>query len=249
MDVTVDGLDASPGRSAVSSIGNRPLNAELDRRGTGMTGVDGRTSATLSPGSELWKRVFDVVFALVLLIILLPLLALVALLIWTTSPGPIIYRQIRAGQNGVFFVLCKFRTMSHGADGLLRQDEGLKAEFAKKWKLDHDPRVTIVGHWLRKMSIDELPQLFNVLRGDMSIVGPRPVQPDELEERYGEVADIVFSYKPGLTGLWQVTGRSSCTYAERIALDLEYAQRRSGWLDFMLVMRTIPAVLLMRDAS
>jgi lipopolysaccharide/colanic/teichoic acid biosynthesis glycosyltransferase len=145
-------------------------------------------------------------------------------------------------------VLCKFRTMIQDAESYLEQNQHLKAEFAKKWKLGNDPRITPVGRWLRRTSIDELPQLINVLRGEMSIVGPRPVQPDELAEQYGEYANIVFSAKPGLTGLWQVNGRSSSSYDERIALDLEYVQRRSGWLDFVLVMRTIPAVLFMRDA-
>jgi exopolysaccharide production protein ExoY len=202
-----------------------------------------------SRASEVWKRVFDITFALVLLVTLLPLLAVVAVLVWATSPGPVIFRQVRAGQHGKPFVLCKFRTMRADAERLLAQDAQLQARFAQQWKLAADPRITPVGRWLRKTSIDELPQLLNVLRGEMSIVGPRPVQPAELAEQYGAYADAVFRARPGLTGLWQVAGRSSVSYEERIALDLEYVQRRSGWFDFVLLLRTVPAVLLMRDAS
>jgi len=205
--------------------------------------------ATRSAASELWKRVFDSTFALLLMVILLPLLAVVALLVWVTSPGPIIFRQLRVGQFGRPFVLCKFRTMADGAEQLLEQDFHLKEEFRKQWKLGDDPRITPLGRWLRKTSIDELPQLINVLRGEMSMVGPRPVQPAELSEQYGEYSEVVFTAKPGITGLWQVAGRSSSSYAERVALDLEYVQRRGGWFDLLIVMRTIPAVLLMRDAA
>jgi lipopolysaccharide/colanic/teichoic acid biosynthesis glycosyltransferase len=192
--------------------------------------------------------VFDVAFALLLGIILLPLLAAVALLIWVTSPGPVIFRQVRVGRNGQTFVLCKFRTMLVGAERMLEEDPALKQAFTEQWKLGDDPRVTKLGSWLRKTSVDELPQLINVLRGEMSMVGPRPVQPAELDEQYGEFAEVVFSERPGLTGLWQVEGRSSVSYDERIALDLKYVQKRSGWLDFLLILKTIPAVLLMRGA-
>jgi exopolysaccharide production protein ExoY len=205
--------------------------------------------ATYSAASELWKRAFDSTLALLLIIILLPLLAVVALLVRVTSPGPIIFRQVRVGQYGRPFVLWKFRTMTNGAEQLLEQDSRLKEEFRKRWKLGEDPRITPLGRWLRKTSIDELPQLINVLRGEMSMVGPRPVQPAELGEQYGEYSEVVFTAKPGITGLWQVAGRSSSSYAERVALDLEYVQRRGGWFDLLIVMRTIPAVLLMRDAA
>lgn len=249
MDVTASRLNGPRGLSAVNPNPCRPRNDEAARRGIQDALELDQAPSVRSHGGEIGKRTFDIVFALALIVILLPLLALVAALVWLSSPGPVIYRQIRAGHNGGLFVLYKFRTMLPGADGMLLQDEQLRAEFSERWKIDQDPRVTFLGKWLRKTSIDELPQLFNVLNGEMSIVGPRPVQPDELEERYGELAGIVFSLKPGLTGLWQVSGRSSCTYEERIALDLAYAQQRSGWLDLLLVVRTIPAVLFMRDAS
>jgi exopolysaccharide production protein ExoY len=230
---------------------------DLPVKGTiGSTGLDAvgptvheNALATRSAASELWKRVFDSTLALLLIIILLPLLAVVAFLVRVTSAGPIIFRQVRVGQYGRPFVLWKFRTMTNGAEELLEQDSRLKEEFRKRWKLGEDPRITPLGRWLRKTRIDELPQLINVLRGEMSMVGPRPVQPAELGEQYGEYSEVVFTAKPGITGLWQVAGRSSSSYAERVALDLEYVQRRGGWFDLLIVMRTIPAVLLMRDAA
>jgi undecaprenyl-phosphate galactose phosphotransferase len=145
-------------------------------------------------------------------------------------------------------VLYKFRTMIRNADVVLASSPTLQQEFAQHWKLSHDPRITAIGKWLRISSIDELPQLINVIRGDMSIVGPRPVQPDEITDWYRDLAVVVFSVKPGLTGLWQVTGRSCTSYEERIALDIEYLRRRSFWFDIQLILRTIPAVLLMRGA-
>ena len=243
------GLDG-PASPTVSSD-DRPVQENFVSSGPDAVGptVHENALATRSAASELWKRVFDSTLALLLIIILLPLLAVVALLVRVTSPGPIFFRQVRVGQYGRPFVLWKFRTMTNGAEQLLEQDSRLKEEFRKRWKLGDDPRITPLGRWLRKTSIDELPQLINVLRGEMSMVGPRPVQPAELGEQYGEYSEVVFTAKPGITGLWQVAGRSSSSYAERVALDLEYVQRRGGWFDFLIVMRTIPAVLLMRDAA
>jgi lipopolysaccharide/colanic/teichoic acid biosynthesis glycosyltransferase len=193
-------------------------------------------------------RLFDITIASLVCFLSLPLLILAVALIAATSPGPVIYRQQRYGQNGRTFVLYKFRTMVRNADVILENSPALRAEFARQWKLDHDPRITRIGRWLRISSIDELPQLFNVLRGEMSIVGPRPVQPKEISDWYRDLGLVVFSVKPGLTGLWQVMGRSSTTYDERIALDLEYLRRRSLWFDLQLLLRTIPAVLLRHGA-
>lgn len=194
------------------------------------------------------RRAFDLAFATTLIVLLAPLLAGAALIIRATSPGPAIYRQRRCGKDGVAFTLYKFRTMTQGADALFARDQALDEAFHQQWKLSHDPRVTAVGRWLRKTSIDELPQLLNIIRGEMSVVGPRPVQPLEFLRCYGDTAHEVFSTKPGLTGLWQVTGRSALTYDERIALDLEYLTRRSFLFDLSLVIRTVPAVLFMRGA-
>lgn len=195
------------------------------------------------------QRVFDITFAVLMLVFLLPLFCLAAILVRLSSPGPIIYRQVRCGQGGKYFVLFKFRTMVDDADSLLRSNRRLNVAFHRQWKLENDPRVTPAGHWLRRTSVDELPQILNVLRGNMSIVGPRPVQPQELIECYQGHADVVFSVKPGLTGLWQVEGRSGVTYDERIAMDLEYIRRRSFLFDTLLLIRTVPAVLFMRGAA
>jgi lipopolysaccharide/colanic/teichoic acid biosynthesis glycosyltransferase len=197
---------------------------------------------------RLLTRSFDILIAGFILVVALPILAVASFLVWRSSPGPVIYRQVRVGRLGTPFVLYKFRTMVAGADSMLARDESRQSAFQERWKLQNDPRITSVGKWLRKTSIDELPQLLNVLKGEMSIVGPRPVRPDELIECYGDFAPLVFSVKPGLTGLWQVTGRSDVNYDARIALDLEYLQRRSFWFDCVLLLRTIPAVLLMRGA-
>lgn len=207
-------------------------------------GFSPRVSETtgLLPGDALVTRAFDIMLALLLLLAALPVLAIALSAVRLTSKGPIIFRQYRVGRFGRPFVCYKIRTMVEDADALLERDHPLRGAYAERWKLADDPRVLPVGRWLRRASIDELPQLVNVLRGEMSVVGPRPVQLKELHERYGELAEVVFSVNPGLTGLWQVSGRSSLDYAQRIALDLEYVRRRSIWLDVLLVFKTIPAV-------
>jgi undecaprenyl-phosphate galactose phosphotransferase len=194
------------------------------------------------------KRVFDIVFALAALIMTLPIMIVAAILIKLTSPGPVLYSHIRCGKGGKQFTCYKFRTMVNGADNILQFDRNLAAEFGKSWKLDKDPRITPVGKWLRKTSIDELPQFLNVLRGDLAIVGPRPVQPNELRQCFGVAADTVISVKPGITGLWQVSGRSSLDYDRRVALDLTYIRNRGFMYDIMLILRTIPAVLTGKGA-
>lgn len=188
MDITSIGLDRAERLPAVS---DRPYRAagtfshtapELQGQAGFRTRLESQAEAR-----DLWKRVFDVTLALLLIVILLPLFAIVTLLIGATSQGPIIARQVRAGRNGQLFRLYKFRTTIVGAEDVLERDLHLKDEFSKRWKLGNDPRVTPLGRWLRKTSIDELPQLINVLRGDMSLVGPRPVQPAELDVWYGEL--------------------------------------------------------------
>lgn len=238
-----------PGRRAAGTGGGSRETA-----GVGAGQGEGRSSPSLRHGRRLsmddfWKRTIDVTLVVLLLVLLLPLLAVVSLLIAATSPGPVIFRQARPGQFGRSFVLYKFRTMVEEAEALLEHDQQLKNEFAKQWKLSNDPRITPIGQWLRKTSIDELPQLINVLCGEMSLVGPRPRLSDELKDSYGELANVLLTVKPGMTGLWQVEGRSSSSYEERAALDLEYVRRRSAWFDLVLLFRTIPAVLFMRGAS
>jgi len=194
------------------------------------------------------KRVFDIIFSLTLLIALLPVLLIVAVVVAATSPGPVLFRQTRVGKDGVTFTCLKFRSMVADAEVRLKNDPTLAAEHAKEWKLKNDPRVTTVGNWMRKTSIDELPQLFNILRGDMSVVGPRPVQPKEMQACYGPASIQVVAVKPGLTGLWQVSGRSAVSYEDRVALDIDYIVRRSLWLDLWVVVMTIPAVLMSKGA-
>ncbi|MGH2586989.1 MAG: sugar transferase [Dehalococcoidia bacterium] len=194
------------------------------------------------------KRCLDILFALSLLIATAPVWLIVAVVIRLTSPGPVLYRQVRVGKGGNLFNCYKFRTMRADADALLAQDPKLARAFEKSWKLEDDPRITSVGRLLRRSSIDELPQILNVLRGDMSMVGPRPVQSRELEEQFGSAADVVTSVKPGLTSLWSVSGRSLTSYDERIKLELEYVRRRGFGFDLLVMLRTIPAVVTGRGA-
>lgn len=194
------------------------------------------------------KRIFDVGVASMLLLALAPVFALIALLVKLKSPGDILFSQYRCGEGGHPFVCYKFRTMVPHAMLVLEQDDTLRSSYAQHWKLVLDPRVTPIGRLLRKTSLDELPQLWNVLKGDMSIVGPRPVQIDELQLCYGLQADIVTSVRPGLTGLWQVSGRSSLTYYQRVELDVHYVRHRSLWLDMKILLKTIPALILTTGA-
>src|SRR4051812_4121565 len=168
------------------------------------------------------KRFLDVFAATLLLTLLLPVWIAVAVAVRVKSPGPVFFRQTRVGRHGRLFTCLKFRTMVVNAEAFLHRDESLRCAFSENWKLHHDPRVTSVGRFLRKSSLDEVPQLINVLRGEMSLVGPRPVQQSELSECYGKHAADLVIVRPGLTGLWQVSGRSKLTYEQRVALDLEY---------------------------
>ncbi|MDP2326979.1 MAG: sugar transferase [Dehalococcoidia bacterium] len=207
-----------------------------------------RTRAQLAPPRR-WYGVtkvgIDLVVATLSFVALSPVLLVAALAVRFSSPGPVLFRHQRVGRSGVPFVVYKFRTM--------RTDTGLPpdaiASFRENYKLAADPRITPVGRWLRRTSLDEAPQLLNVLSGTMSMVGPRPVTPAELQEKYGDHADELVSVKPGLTGLWQVSGRSSLTYRQRVDLDLRYVRERGLWADLKIIARTPLAVLLMRGAE
>lgn len=192
------------------------------------------------------KRFGDVVASAVFLIALSPVIAIIALLIKLTSSGPVLFRQRRLGFKSKPFYLYKFRTMVANAEQALTNSPTLYAEYvANNFKLPKgkDPRVTRLGYFLRETSLDELPQLLNVLRGDMSLVGPRPVVPAEVE-KYGEAAGLFLSVKPGMTGHWQVSGRSDLqAYDKRVELDLEYIRDQSLGKDFEILLRTVPAVL------
>jgi lipopolysaccharide/colanic/teichoic acid biosynthesis glycosyltransferase len=188
------------------------------------------------------KRACDVLLAASLLLVLAPLLAVIAIAIKLTSPGPVLFVQRRIGYQGAVFAMLKFRTMYDGAE---RAEAALAAECGDRTflKIEGDPRTTPVGRWLRITSVDELPQLVNVLRGEMSLVGPRPILQCDLA-RFPHGHEMRrFTAKPGITGLWQVSGRSHCTDAERIQLDLVYVDCWSMWLDLLILARTVPVVL------
>jgi len=191
------------------------------------------------------KRVIDVVLALSGIVLLAPLLTICFVVTVVTSPGPALFRHKRVGFRGKYFDCLKFRTMVTDAPECLRHlldtDPAAIAEWTANQKLRNDPRVTTTGAILRKSSLDELPQLFNVLKGDMSIVGPRPVIEEELV-RYLGAADNYLACRPGITGLWQVSGRSTTTFKKRVACDSFYAHHWSMILDAKIIVATIPAV-------
>jgi lipopolysaccharide/colanic/teichoic acid biosynthesis glycosyltransferase len=188
------------------------------------------------------KRCLDVVTALLLLILTSPVVATSLAAVWVDSGAPVIHRRRVLGRYGHPFDAYKIRTMVCGADTLIATNPELRAVSSGSMKLESDPRVTRVGRWLRRSSIDELPQLINVVRGQMSLVGPRMITPEELPA-WGATGSLLLAVRPGITGLWQVSGRQRLSRAERIRLDGLYVQRMSILLDIRILARTIPAVL------
>jgi exopolysaccharide biosynthesis polyprenyl glycosylphosphotransferase len=205
--------------------------------------------------SDLCKRALDLVLSTLAVLLLFPLLLLLIVLIRLDSPGPVFFRQQRVGKDGKLFTCLKFRTMHHNADQAVHREaikrfangEALSDDADARFKLTNDRRVTRVGSLLRRTSLDELPQLFNVLSGEMSLVGPRPAIPYELDF-YKDWYHNRHNVKPGITGLWQVYGRSRVDFDEMMRLDVEYATRPSLWLDVKLILFTVPALLLQRGA-
>jgi exopolysaccharide production protein ExoY len=193
------------------------------------------------------KRTIDIFLALFGIVLLAPLLIVCSIAVVLSSPGPVLFRHRRVGFNGKPFYCLKFRTMVMDAPERLRQlldsDAAAAAEWATSCKLHCDPRITSIGNLLRKSSLDELPQLFNVLKGEMSIVGPRPVTEEELV-RYSSAVTAYKACRPGITGLWQISGRSTTTYNKRIACDMFYAQNWTVALDVKIIVITIPSLLL-----
>jgi lipopolysaccharide/colanic/teichoic acid biosynthesis glycosyltransferase len=187
--------------------------------------------------------------AFIALILLIPLMTMIALAIFIQDGGPVIFAHSRVGQRRRMFPCLKFRTMAKDAEArlaeLLASDPAARAEWEKDHKLRNDPRVTPLGRILRKSSLDELPQLINVIRGEMSLVGPRPIVEAEIP-KYGRRIHDYYAVKPGLTGLWQVSGRNDVSYRTRVAMDCMYARRRSAALDAAIIARTIPAIFLRR---
>ncbi len=196
------------------------------------------------PGTRPTARAFDVVGASLLLLVCAPLLVVISLALLVGSPGPVLFRHERIGLAGRKFEVLKFRTMRIDAEEalaeLLATDPQARFEWMRSHKLENDPRVHGLGRFLRKSSLDELPQLFNVLAGSMSLVGPRPIVEDEVL-RYGSRFDVAFSVKPGLTGQWQVAGRQRVTYSERVEMDADYARSKSVPSDIAICPRTVPA--------
>ncbi|MCL6465863.1 MAG: sugar transferase [candidate division WOR-3 bacterium] len=197
------------------------------------------------------KRIVDLIISLLALLLLALPMLVVAILIKLTSPGPVFYKHRRLGRNMREFDLLKFRTMYKDAgqrlEEILKSDPKKREEFARTFKLKDDPRVTPLGRWLRKFSIDELPQLFNVLVGQMSLVGPRPIVEKEVEY-YRDYSLLLFRVPPGLTGLWQVSGRTDTSYEERVKLDTRYVREWTLAGDLVIILKTVPAVLSRRGA-
>lgn len=196
-------------------------------------------------------RSLDVAVAIAAIAALAPLMLAIALLIRMSSKGPVVFRQQRLGQNGELFTCYKFRTMYLDAEQwlgrVLDSCEVARDQWATDQKLRSDPRIIPVGHTLRRWSLDELPQLFNVLQGNMSIVGPRPIVPGEAA-RYGRYISHYCAMRPGLTGLWQISGRNETTYRRRIACDIVYSRSKCAWMDMRIMARTVPVMLTARGA-
>lgn len=198
------------------------------------------------------KRLFDILFSLAALTLCLPIFLIIAAAIRCSSKGNVVYSQYRVGRGGRIFRCYKFRTMHCDADkrlvDILNKDPAKRSEWEANHKLKNDPRITFIGSFLRRTSLDELPQFFNVLKGDLSVVGPRPVTPEEVVKHFGKKASKILSVRPGITGIWQVSGRSNTTYAERIAYDERYVSCRSLLLDIKLIAETIPRMIFSKGA-
>ncbi len=199
---------------------------------------------------DLAKRLFDIAFSLSVLILFSPVYLILALLIALSSPGSIFYVQERVGKNFRRFGCIKFRTMVRNADemlvDLINTSPQMRQEFEANFKLKYDPRITWIGRFLRITSLDEFPQFWNVLMGDMSVVGPRPLVVEELP-KYGTHIETVLTIRPGITGLWQVSGRNDIPYPQRIRIDVYYASFRNFWLDLWIIVKTIGVVIFPKN--
>jgi exopolysaccharide production protein ExoY len=210
------------------------------------SGVPVRPDNSLKKFSEPAEALLHQLLALLFLVVLSPLMTGIAIVIWCTDGAPAFYGHFRVGREGALFRCLKFRTMRQGAEQLLAQvladDPVARGEWERHQKLSDDPRITPVGRLLRKFSLDELPQLINVVRGDMRLVGPRPITPAELP-RYSDALWHYVSVHPGMTGLWQVSGRNNTSYADRVALDRHYIENASLALDMKILARTAYVVV------
>ncbi|HHP7231379.1 MAG TPA: sugar transferase [Xenococcaceae cyanobacterium] len=216
--------------------GGQPLANPRKPQGLSLKALDG----------DVAKRLFDIVFSLLILIVFFPVYLVLAILIALSSPGPIFYVQQRIGQDFQPFNCIKFRTMVSNADEMLEmmmaESPQMRQEFRDNFKLKRDPRITKIGYFLRLTSLDEFPQFWNVLKGDMSVVGPRPLVPEELY-KYGRRINTVLKIKPGITGLWQVSGRNDIPYPKRVQIDVYYATEHNWLLDLWLIIKTVRIVI------
>jgi lipopolysaccharide/colanic/teichoic acid biosynthesis glycosyltransferase len=197
-----------------------------------------------------YKRIFDIVFALLVLTIFSPLYLMLIIVVAFNSQGPVFYVQKRIGQHYQAFNCIKFRTMVHNADqaleSIMEDSAQMRQEFQESFKLKQDPRITKMGQFLRLTSLDELPQFWNVLKGEMSVVGPRPLVPEELP-KYGRKINTVLQIKPGITGLWQVSGRNDIPYPKRVQIDVYYANSHNWLMDLWIIYKTIGVILFPRN--
>lgn len=190
-----------------------------------------------------FKRIVDIILGCIGLVLLSPVFLILAICIKIDSKGPVIFAHKRIGKNGKEFNMYKFRSMYENAEEMIENfNEEQKREWQENFKLENDPRITKVGKFLRKTSLDELPQIVNIIKGDLSIVGPRPIVDEELE-KYGENKEKFLSITPGLTGYWQANGRSNTTYEERMQMELYYIDNQSLWLDIKIFFKTIVSVI------
>jgi lipopolysaccharide/colanic/teichoic acid biosynthesis glycosyltransferase len=219
----------------------------------GSNGIDPVSAVVgvASPLSVRWdarlKDIVGPIVAVLILVVLFPLFAVIALVVKWSSPGPVFHRRRVLGGRRQPFDALKFRTMVADADGVLARSPQLRQAYSAKQKLTNDPRTTAVGRFLRKYSLDELPQLINVVRGQMWLIGPRMIAAEELV-RYGTHAPRLMTVKPGMTGLWQVSGRQNTTYERRVELDMQYLDHWTLWLDLTILCRTFAVVLTGRGA-
>jgi len=200
----------------------------------------------ISSTQRVLKRYIDLVLSFALLLFLLPLFVLLGLLILLDDGWPLIYRRRVVGQKGEFDAF-KFRSMRRDADVVLANDLALRSEFEKNFKLKNDPRLTRLGHYLRRSSLDELPQLFNVLKGQMSLVGPRMITAPETL-KYGQYRDLILGVKPGITGHWQISGRQNVSYEERVKMDVSYVENWSLFMDLRILLLT-PLKIFKREGA
>ena len=224
------------------------MTGELVFPRPGATGAMAASAMAARYGERWIKRIFDIVAVLAGGIVILPVLLLVGLLIKADSPGPILFKQRRVGLHGEAFWIFKFRTMIADAE-ILRSDLSCRNQASGPlFKIENDPRITRVGRFLRRTSLDELPQLLNVLRGEMSLIGPRPLPVDDWEPFRDSPYEERHSVLPGMTGLWQISGRSLAPGGRMLELDSVYVRSRSLWLDLKILLMTVPVVLGRRGA-